>query len=57
MTLTEQLYRALILMPCRCQQRWMDKKPEPVIVLKCGRCLACERFETEFPELAIKTHE
>ena len=52
MTLTEQLYRALLMMPCRCQKRWVDQKPELVTVVTCARCAAIARYELEYmPEL------
>lgn len=40
-TVTEDLYRALVNCPCRCQHHW--GKP----VVYCARCLAVDRYERE----------
>lgn len=40
-TLTEELYRALVNCPCRCQHHW--GKP----IVYCARCLAVDRYERQ----------
>jgi hypothetical protein len=40
-TVADQLYRALVMMPCRCCER-----PSPST---CGRCKALQRYERQWP--------
>ena len=47
MTLTEELYNALKLCPCRCG-RAKDFSSDQWVEVKCGRCKAMQRFDEEF---------
>ena len=41
----EQMYRALKLLPCRCEKRWQDGKAEMVTVKECGAHQALAAYE------------
>lgn len=41
----ERLYRALRLMPCRCERHWQDGKPDMQLTKVCERCEACNEYE------------
>jgi hypothetical protein len=47
MTLEEQLYRALLISPCRCECKL--GAVGYVVVGTCSRCLAIARYEAENP--------
>ncbi len=53
MTLIEQLYRALVNMPCRCNLAYRRPKDTPIEL--CQRCAAVERYERELAEIAHET--
>jgi hypothetical protein len=46
MTLTEELYHALKLSPCRCG--WVKNDKKERVEVKCSRCLAMDRYDMEF---------
>ena len=48
MSLVEQLYRALVNMPCRCNLAYRRPKDTPIEL--CQRCAAVERYERELAE-------
>jgi hypothetical protein len=51
MTLTEQLYRALLVCQCRCQMRGGAKwhcLANTEVEKQCSRCAAIERYEAEY---------
>lgn len=43
--ISDRLYAALKLLPCRCRKRWEDGKAEMVTTLRCQRCIAVELYE------------
>jgi len=47
MTLTEELYNALKLCPCRCG-RVKDFSKDEWVQYKCARCVAIDRYDMEF---------
>ncbi len=47
-TLIEQLYRALVNMPCSCNLAYRRAKDTPIEL--CQRCAAVERYERELAE-------
>jgi len=48
MTLTDQLYKALVNCPCRCNLAYRRGKDVPIEL--CARCAAVERYERELAE-------
>jgi hypothetical protein len=42
-----QMYRALMMCPCRCRRQWDKEQPEGYrITHTCSRCLAMRAYET-----------
>lgn len=50
MTLIEELYRALVNSPCRCDLAY--RRPKDTPINQCQRCAAVERYERELAEAA-----